>query len=453
MGTIYQVLEEFDAGELRFRVEFEGAGIIRKIIDVLNIRGRNTGKSFDYGKDIQSIEKTIDMSSLVTRAYGYGENDMTFGSVVWNTPSNPANKPSGQIWVMDVDATDIWGRYDGTVSRDGVFEDGRINNANTLLNRTWDYIQRNNRPFISYDMSIVDLEYITGLRHEGIRLGDTVNIIDRLFKHELRGTARIVEIKRVLSIPEKTEVVNGNVLPIIVIFKIERRIIMIKIVIDAGHGGSDSGAVGNGLMEKDITLPISLKVGEVLKRHKLDIFYTRTSDEYVSLTKRAEMANDLNADYFVSIHINSFKDSNANGVEVLYYPTSISGIELARSIQNKLIEIGFTDRGIKPRGDLTVLSKTKMTAVLVEAGFISNKDDINILKNKEDEIINLISKGILDFLDIKYIDTEDREKPSKWAEDDWNWGISNNITDGRRPKDYATREEVIAMIRRAKEVK
>lgn len=215
MGTIYQVLEEFDAGELRFRVEFEGAGIIRKIIDVLNIRGRNTGKSFDYGKDIQSIEKTIDMSSLVTRAYGYGENDMTFGSVVWNTPSNPANKPSGQIWVMDVDATDIWGRYDGTVSRDGVFEDGRINNANTLLNRTWDYIQRNNRPFISYDMSIVDLEFITGLRHEGIRLGDTVNIIDRLFKPELRGTARIVEIKRDLLSPEKTEVVIGNVLPII----------------------------------------------------------------------------------------------------------------------------------------------------------------------------------------------------------------------------------------------
>lgn len=228
---------------------------------------------------------------------------------------------------------------------------------------------------------------------------------------------------------------------------------MIKIVIDAGHGGSDSGAIGNGSMEKDITLPISLKVGEVLKRHKLDIFYTRTSDEYVSLTKRAEMANDLNADYFVSIHINSFKDSNANGVEVLYYPTSIGGIELARSIQNKLIEIGFTDRGIKPRGDLTVLNKTNMPAVLVEAGFISNKDDINILKNKEDEIINLISKGILDFLDIKYIDTEDREKPSKWAEDDWNWGIENRITDGRRPKDYATREEVIAMIRRAKEVK
>lgn len=221
------------------------------------------------------------------------------------------------------------------------------------------------------------------------------------------------------------------------------------LVIDAGHGGVDSGAVGNGLKEKDITLDLSLNIGKILEEY-IKVIYTREKDEYIGLYNRADIANKAKANIFISIHINSFKDSKANGLETLYYPNSVEGMKLASIIQDKLKLVGFTDRGIKPRGDLVVLNQTNMVAVLVEVGFISNKNDMDILDNKEDEIVKLIAEGILEYLEIK---PTLEDKPSEWAEEDWIWGIKNKITDGTRPKDKATREEVISMIRRSREVK
>ena len=89
---------------------------------------------------------------------------------------------------------------------------------------------------------------------------------------------------------------------------------MTKIFLDPGHGGKDSGAIGNGLKEKDIALSITLKIGEILKRHNLEVIYSRTTDIFVELSDRARKANNINADYFISIHTNAFTDTNVQGV-------------------------------------------------------------------------------------------------------------------------------------------
>lgn len=233
---------------------------------------------------------------------------------------------------------------------------------------------------------------------------------------------------------------------------------MAKVFIDPGHGGNDPGAIGkrHGLQEKDIALSAGFKVGESLKRHGIDVCYTRTTDTFVELTERANLANKAGADIFVSIHCNSASDSGAQGVETYSYLGSSKGTILAKCIQDSIIRSGaYTkNRGIKT-ANFAVLRQTNMPAALVEMGFISNKEDAEILKNKQNELAESIAKGILDYVGVKYIkkcmrkteetDRVEIDNPSAWAQAAWEWGQREGITDGSRPKDAATREEIMQM--------
>lgn len=234
---------------------------------------------------------------------------------------------------------------------------------------------------------------------------------------------------------------------------------MKKVFIDPGHGGKDPGATGNGIKEKDITLSVSLKVGNILKRHNLEVFYSRTKDEFIDLSERATMANNKGTDVFVSIHCNSFSNSQAQGLETFSYPNSKNGTALSKCIQDSLLKdrLYTKNRGLKT-ANFAVLRETKMTAALIEMAFISNKEDSEILKQKQNELAESVARGILNFLGIKYkakvtVQKINNDIPSSWAKDSWNWGIENKITDGTNPKEYATREEIITMIKRSKEVK
>lgn len=233
---------------------------------------------------------------------------------------------------------------------------------------------------------------------------------------------------------------------------------MTRVFIDPGHGGKDPGAIGNGLQEKDIVLKISLKVGEILKRHNVEVIYSRTADTFRELFDRANMANKVNADIFVSMHINAFTSTNVRGVETFSHTGSTRGAVLAKNIQDQLAldKIFTVNRGTKT-ANFAVLRLTNMPAVLVELGFISNYYDAEILRKKQSEIAESIAKGILNYLDIKYVENNIAEKyediPSDWAKEAWEWGIKNGITDGTRPMDAATREELITMLYRFKEVK
>lgn len=164
----------------------------------------------------------------------------------------------------------------------------------------------------------------------------------------------------------------------------------IKIVLDAGHGGSDSGATGNNLAEKNLNLAIVLAAKQYFdKDSKFQVFYTRTADTYPSLTQRCELANNQNADMFICVHINS-ATASARGTETLWNPnrnavTAKNGLtsrELAEAMHSSAVEVTrFKDRGLKSRTDLRVLNGTNMPACLIEYGFISNKDEASKMKN------------------------------------------------------------------------
>ena len=148
------------------------------------------------------------------------------------------------------------------------------------------------------------------------------------------------------------------------------------IALDAGHGGSDPGAVYNGRNEKDDNLRLALAVGDILKNKGVDVVYTRTDDIYETPFKKATDANDAGADYFVSFHRNSGENPNtASGVQTLIYSNGGEKEKLARNIQDNLVEQGFKDLGIVERPNLVVLKRTRMPAVLIETGFINNDKD------------------------------------------------------------------------------
>lgn len=172
-----------------------------------------------------------------------------------------------------------------------------------------------------------------------------------------------------------------------------------SVMLDAGHGGTDPGAVYNGRQEKDDTLRLTLAIGEVLQNNGIDVEYTRTTDVYESPYEKAIEANNAGADFFVSIHRNSFPaDNQAMGVESLVYDLSGIKYEMAQNIDEQLESVGFVDLGVKARPNLVVLKRTNMPSVLVEAGFINSDTDNQLFDNNFQDIAEAIARGILDTL-------------------------------------------------------
>ena len=178
----------------------------------------------------------------------------------------------------------------------------------------------------------------------------------------------------------------------------------IKVFIDAGHGGSDPGAVGNGLKEKDIVLSIATKLGALLNGRGISIKYSRTTDTYLSLEERARLANAWGADLFVSIHANS-ATSSVRGTECYTHPTAntatktLSG-NVSRAIANKF---GISNRGHK-EANFAVLRLSNMPSILVETAFISNSSDANLLNTRQADFSVTIANSILSYFSKKTID-------------------------------------------------
>ncbi|WP_161808206.1 N-acetylmuramoyl-L-alanine amidase [Aneurinibacillus migulanus] len=179
-----------------------------------------------------------------------------------------------------------------------------------------------------------------------------------------------------------------------------------KVVIDAGHGGKDNGATGTiGNKEKDLTLMIAERVESKLKNNpSYDVTMTRTHELDEELIKKkvkqepkekANIANDKRADIFVSIHINSVTSSpSANGTETLYNGTQ-QDKKLAEVMHKHFVKAtGFKNRGVKIRPNLVVLRDTKMPAVLLEVGFMSNHNENMTMLNPEFQ--ERVAQGIVD---------------------------------------------------------
>lgn len=168
------------------------------------------------------------------------------------------------------------------------------------------------------------------------------------------------------------------------------------VVLDLGHGGSDSGTLGNGLKEKDVNFNQGMALYKLLEADEnIKVYITRETDVYPTLKFRSTLANEVEADLFVSIHNNSAASPAVKGAETLYYPstTDTRGKEIAQLVQNRLVEdCGMVNRGIKPRADLYVLNTTNMPAVLIETGFLSNEGDASRINTAS--FINTWANGV-----------------------------------------------------------
>ena len=171
------------------------------------------------------------------------------------------------------------------------------------------------------------------------------------------------------------------------------------IMLDSGHGGRDPGAVYNGRQEKDDALRLALAIGEILQDRGVDVLYTRTEDVYESPFEKAMEANTADADFFLSIHRNSYPtDNTVSGVESLIYDKSGIKFEMAENINEQLEAVGFVNLGVKERPNLVVLKRTRMPAVLVEVGFINSDTDNQLFDENFQDIVEAIAAGIVDTL-------------------------------------------------------
>lgn len=172
-----------------------------------------------------------------------------------------------------------------------------------------------------------------------------------------------------------------------------------RVIIDAGHGGAEPGAVYQGRQEKTDTLRLALAVGQILTDNGVQVAYTRVTDTYQTPLEKAQMGNNWGADYFLSLHRNAMPvPGSASGVQSLVYADGTTAALLAENINRELISMGWKDLGIIERPGLIVLRRTTMPAVLVEAGFIDNEADNQFFDHNFDMVANAIAQGVLETL-------------------------------------------------------
>lgn len=177
------------------------------------------------------------------------------------------------------------------------------------------------------------------------------------------------------------------------------------IIVDAGHGGRDPGAVANGVQEKDIVLPISLNLGQALQGMGYTVYYSRTNDVEIDLEPRVALAERINADVFVSVHANSLASNNSgvNGVETYHSRNSTVGRELASYVHSQIIAAtGAGDRNVKAAG-FYVIARTSMPAILVETGFVTNPTEARNLNSPDYQkrMADAIARGIDQFMRVR----------------------------------------------------
>jgi N-acetylmuramoyl-L-alanine amidase len=157
------------------------------------------------------------------------------------------------------------------------------------------------------------------------------------------------------------------------------------VVVDPGHGGSDSGATGQGLREATLTLTLSKRLrAALLRRFEVRVEMTRTTDRAVELDRRAKFANDLGADYFVAVHINA---GGGTGYEDFVHTSAAPNSETSRrrsTVHDAVVKFmkthGMPDRG-RSRANFAVLRETNMPAILTENLFIDTPGDARLLKD------------------------------------------------------------------------
>ena len=180
-----------------------------------------------------------------------------------------------------------------------------------------------------------------------------------------------------------------------------------KVIIDAGHGGIDPGAVYQGRMEKADNLQLAFDLGNALMRRGIAVEYTRVEDVYDTPLRKAEIANESDADYLVSIHRNAMPvPGSASGYETLIFGKGGTAELLASNINREMEKTGFRNLGIRERPNLAILRRTAMPAVIVEAGFLDNEEDNERFDREIALIADSIADGVLRTMEMELYQTE-----------------------------------------------
>jgi N-acetylmuramoyl-L-alanine amidase len=190
-----------------------------------------------------------------------------------------------------------------------------------------------------------------------------------------------------------------------------------KVVLDAGHGGKDPGAIGpSRLVEKDVTLAVVLKIDEHLRQHGVQTMLTRAADQDVSLNDRCRISNNFAADVFLSVHCNSATNPAAGGMEVWTSRGQTAGDKLAdilaqelrQAFPNLRLRSDLTDGDLDKEADFQVLKYTRAPAALVELAFISNPAEEKLLASPEfqGQAAEALAKGVLTYLGITWQEAE-----------------------------------------------
>ena len=297
-----------------------------------------------------------------------------------------------------------------------------------------------------YDTFARTVSLSTGAHKIGLLVGDTMVLVDGKAEN-LTYPTDLYQGMVVVPYSFKEQVIDGLLKGRTVISRpAYKELIIKKVIIDAGHGGEDPGAIGRtGLREKEVNLDIAKRLAQILRQEGVEVVMTRSSDRFVSLQARVSMSNNSKADLFISIHSNANRTRSMNGFEVYYVAPSINdpkraqssarsvpieiehfemtgnslslkavvwdmihtsdqaeSVRLARSIC-KSMDDNSDSRIIGIKGArYAVLKGTRMPAVLVETGFVSNREEEKLLKNSyyRQKVAENIAKGILDFAQV-----------------------------------------------------
>lgn len=174
------------------------------------------------------------------------------------------------------------------------------------------------------------------------------------------------------------------------------------VILDAGHGGNDSGAIYNNIKEKDINLKAAKYIGQALEKENITVIYTRESDIELSinkkedLKKRAQLSKQYHAECFISIHVNDYK-KEVSGFEI-YTNQNSHASSIASTVEKKMKHLNYSEsRGIKDGTHLRVLRLNEVPSLLIELGFINSQDRDYLNNDKKlEKLCQSISEGIIE---------------------------------------------------------
>lgn len=227
---------------------------------------------------------------------------------------------------------------------------------------------------------------------------------------------------------------------------------MAKFFIDAGHGGSETGAIGNGMIEKNINLIVALELKRILLLNGQEVKMSRESDMTVSLKERTDMANQWSADYFISIHHNAY-NGKKSGAEVYSSINGGKGLDLAQELEKTFASAGRPTQmprraGTDGRDYYAVIRNTNMPSIICEYGYIDSGDYIAFDTDQElkGEAL-LIATALLRFIGITTINVIMPTANPHWSEGAYDYLKSKGVViHDTRFDDKITRGEMFALL-------